>query len=66
MASDKDWNVLSKEEKNYELYLRQKELLEQFLSTGAISKAQYQKSLHDLTEKMGFDTTQIEKTKRQC
>jgi len=66
MASDKDWNVLSKEEKNYELYLSQKELLEQFLSTGAISKAQYQKSLHDLTEKMGFDTTQIEKTKRQC
>jgi len=66
MASDKDWNDLSKEEKNYELYLRQKELLEQFLSTGAISKAQYQKSLHDLTEKMGFDTTQIEKTKRQC
>ena len=34
------------------LFLRQKALLDQFLSTGAISKAQYDKSLHDLAEKM--------------
>jgi len=66
MSFDKEWKDLSKEEKNHALYLRQRALLDQFLSTGAISKAQYQKSLHDLTEKMGFDTTQIEKTKRQC
>ena len=29
------------------------EILDQFLKTGAISKEQYEKSLHDLTEKMG-------------
>ncbi len=34
------------------LFLRQKDLLDQFLSTGAISKEQYNKSLHDLAEKM--------------
>ena len=38
--------------KNHELYLKQKALLKQFLSTGAISQAQYDKSFHDLTEKM--------------
>jgi len=55
MSFDKEWKDLSKEEKNHALYLRQRALLDQFLSTGAISKAQYQKSLHDLTEKMGFE-----------
>ena len=44
---------MSYEDKNHQLYLRQKELLDQFLKTGAISKEQYDKSLHDLTEKMG-------------
>ena len=44
---------LTHEEKNHLLYLRQKALLDTFLEKGAISKAQYEKSLHDLTEKMG-------------
>ena len=48
------WESLSHEEKNHELYLKQKHLLETFLEKGAISKAQYDKSLHDLTEKMGY------------
>ena len=48
------WESLSHEEKNHELYLKQKPLLETFLEKGAISKAQYDKSLHDLTEKMGY------------
>ena len=48
------WDGLSREEKNSQLYLRQKELLDTFLEKGAISRAQYEKSLHDLTEKMGF------------
>ncbi len=48
------WNVLSHEEKTRELYNRQKHTLDQFLERGAISKAQYEKSLHDLTEKMGM------------
>ena len=48
------WERLSHEEKNRQLYLQQKEMLEQFLEKGAISKAQFDKSFHDLTEKMGF------------
>ena len=49
------WETLSPEEKRIRLYLKQKALLEQFLQTGAISKAQYDKSLGDLTEKMGME-----------
>ena len=45
--------TFSRDEKNHLLYLKQKELLETFLEKGAISRAQYEKSLHDLTEKMG-------------
>jgi hypothetical protein len=45
---------LSPEEKRKLLYERQKILLEQFLEKGAISRAQYEKSLGDLTEKMGY------------
>lgn len=37
-----------------QLYLQQKELLDRFLATGAISQAQYDKSFGDLTEKMGM------------
>ena len=41
-------------DKKRELYLRQKQLLDTFLAHGAISKAQYDKSFGDLTEKMGM------------
>lgn len=47
------WESLSHEEKNHELFLRQKALLESFLEKGALSREQYEKSLRDLTEKMG-------------
>ena len=40
--------------KKVELYLRQKKMLEQFLERNAISKEQFDKSLGDLTEKMGM------------
>ena len=40
-------------EKNHLLYLRQKALLDTFLEKGAISKAQYDKSLGDMKAKMG-------------
>ena len=49
---DEKWSVLTHEQKNHELYLRQKALLDQFLVKGAISQAQHDKSLHDLKEKM--------------
>lgn len=45
---------LSPEEKKQHLFLRQKALLDQFLKTGAITQAQYEKSLGDLSEKMGY------------
>ena len=50
--NDPAWDSLSYAEKNRVLYERQKKMLEEFLERGAISKAQYEKSLHDLMEKM--------------
>lgn len=47
------WSSLTHEEKNHQLFLKQKALLNQFLEKGAISQAQHDKSLHDLIEKMG-------------
>ena len=50
--SDKEYSQLTAEEKKIRLYLSQKKLLDDFLERNAISKAQYDKSLGDLTEKM--------------
>lgn len=44
-------------ERKKDLFLQQKKTLETFLGTGAITQAQYSKSLNDLTEKMGFQST---------
>lgn len=49
-----EWERLSADEKKIELYLRQKRMLEEFLAKGAISRAQFDKSFGDLTEKMGM------------
>ena len=49
-----DWTILNYEEKNRQLFLHQKQTLDLFLVRGAISRAQYDKSLHDLTLKMGM------------
>ena len=51
------WASLTPEEKKRALYERQKKLLEDFLERNTISRAQYDKSLHDLTEKMGYQNT---------
>ena len=48
-----DWDKLTLEEKNHQLFLQQKETLDTFLAHGAITKAQHDKSLGDLREKMG-------------
>ena len=50
-----EWDKLSHDEKQIQLYLKQKETLESFLARGAISQAQFDKSFHDLTEKMGME-----------
>lgn len=44
---------MSTNEQRHELYLKQKALLDTFVEKHAISREQYEKSLHDLTEKMG-------------
>ena len=49
----KEWARLSPEEKKQQLFLNQKNTLDLFLERGAISQAQYDKSLGDLREKMG-------------
>lgn len=49
-----EWEKLSPEEKKKQLFLKQKELLDTFLEKNAISKAQYDKSLGDLRDKMGM------------
>ena len=48
------WEKLSPEQKKIQLYLEQKKTLEAFLERGAISKSQFDKSLGDLTVKMGM------------
>ena len=49
-----NWAALSPAEKTLELFRRQKDLLDTFLATGAISQAQHDKSLNCLIEKMGI------------
>ena len=49
-----EWKDLFPEEKRRQLFLNQKELLDTFLKNGAITRAQYEKSLGDLREKMGM------------
>ena len=49
-----EWANLSQEEKNKQLFLRQKLTLDLFLERNAISREQYDKSLGDLREKMGM------------
>ncbi len=50
----KEYNELTPEEKKIDLFLRQKRTLDLFLERNAISRAQYDKSLGDLIEKMGM------------
>ena len=54
MKDEPAWEGLSHAEKNRVLFRRQKTLLDEFLARGAISKAQHDKSLGDLREKMGI------------
>ena len=52
------WSSLSPAEKKLELFRRQKDLLDTFLATGAISQAQHDKSLNCLIAKMGIKDDQ--------
>ena len=55
-----DYSSLTPEEKKIDLFLRQKRTLDLFLERNAISKAQYDKSLGDLIEKMGIKVDDYE------
>ena len=54
------WETLTPEEKRRALYDRQVATLKTFLEHGAITQAQHDKSLHDLTVKMGYGETNID------
>ena len=49
-----------REERRKELFLSQKQLLDTFLERGAISRAQYDKSLGDLIVKMGIREDEVD------
>ena len=48
------WERLTPEEKRRQLYDSQVTVLKQFRERNAISEEQYQKSLYDLSTKMGY------------
>ena len=54
MCEQFEWSKLSPSEKKRQLFFKQKQTLDLFLERNAISKAQYDKSLADLIEKMGM------------
>ena len=49
------WETMTPEQKRRELYDRQVALLNTFLEHRAISQEQHDKSLHDLSVKMGYE-----------
>ena len=54
-ASTPDWLTMSLDERKRALFNKQKDLLDTFLSKGAIDRRQYEKSLFCMAEKMGVD-----------
>ena len=53
LPKNDEWETLTPEEKKRKLYERQVATMNTFLAHGAITRAQHDKSLHDLTVKMG-------------
>ena len=49
-----DWRTMSPDERKRALFNKQKDLLDAFLSRGAIDRRQYEKSLTCMAEKMGM------------
>ncbi|MBR6917376.1 MAG: hypothetical protein IKN38_04260 [Clostridia bacterium] len=58
MEFGSDMNTAAAEEKKHELFEHQKHTLDLFLERGAITKAQYDKSLSTLIEKLGDNTAE--------
>lgn len=51
-TENQEYSTMTLVEKNHFLYLKQKAMLDTFLAKGAITQAEHDKSLHDLTVKM--------------
>ena len=49
-----DWRSMTPDERKRALFNKQKDLLDTFLSHGAIDRRQYEKSLTCMAEKMGM------------
>jgi hypothetical protein len=49
-----DWQGMSHDEQKRALFNKQKDMLDTFLSHGAIDRRQYEKSLTCMAEKMGM------------
>ena len=54
ISRQRQWEAMSYAQKNRQLFLNQKELLDKFLERHTITQAQYDKSLGDLRAKMGI------------
>ncbi len=59
MSPKSDWQSMTHDEKQRALFRKQKELLDTFLSHGAIDHRQYEKSLTCMAEKMGIDLSKV-------
>jgi hypothetical protein len=55
LAPSTAWSHMTHDEQLRALFKKQKELLDEFLSHGAIDRRQYEKSLTCMAEKMGID-----------
>ena len=62
MSPKSDWQGMSHDEQQRALFNKQKDLLDAFLSRGAIDRRQYEKSLTCMAEKMGMELN-LDKTK---
>ena len=54
-APETDWRSMPPDERRRALFDKQKDLLDTFLSHGAIDRRQYEKSLTCMAEKMGIE-----------
>ena len=55
LAPTTDWRTMPPDERKRALFQKQKDLLDTFLSRGAIDRRQYEKSLTCMAEKMGIE-----------
>ena len=57
---ENDWRAMSPDERKRALFNKQKDLLDTFLSNGAIDRRQYEKSLSCMAEKMVIELNKSE------